>query len=144
MRGQFDNGYVIAKLAGNNSEAVGAELEHDYGLVYVYDKATGTCKLAHDDTVGSLFISTSSTKKVGDPVTLYSIKTLNRSFFSKVTETCARGTDLYLDDQATEAAATGKLKVTQGTATNVLFVADDVVSVADTGVVPVISQEHFA
>lgn len=143
MRPVFENGYIQAVLDGNNSEAVGDALVIPYGRVYTYNKATGKCNLAHSDQVDNLFISTSSTKKVGDYVTLYSVKTINRTFMATVTETCARGTALYLDVQTTAAAATGKLKVTIGNATKAIFYVDDTVTVADTGVVPVVSADHF-
>ena len=134
MRGK----YTSDNLTGN---VPSTSVEFPSGSIVNYDEATGEVTLAFAETQ-NLFVA-EGPGLPGKPVTIRSWKSLNRTFLCTVTETCARGTDLYLDVQADLASATGKLKVTAGTATVVLFKADDVVAVADSGKVPVISEKHF-
>jgi len=57
-----------------------------------------------------------------------------RSFWVETADTGSRGDTLYLDVQASQGAATGKVKFTQGTALLPLGVADQAITVAGTGI----------
>ena len=113
------------------------------GNICTYDISTGLCTLACDETQPLYFALSSGlvAEKDNTNISLMSVKTINWEFWAKLSEVCSRGDSLYLDEQANEAAATGKLKKTPGNAKVVLAVAKDALT-DTTGKIPVVPYEN--
>ena len=127
--------------SGRLTAVIGGTQDIPYGRLVTLDPVTDLAILAFEEA-SNLFIALSS-GEVGDTITLRSVKVIDETFWMTLTEACSKGDSLYLDEQANEAAATGKLKKTAGNATRVLFIADDALTDI-TGKIPCLPQETLS
>jgi hypothetical protein len=95
------------------------------GMAVHINWATRTVLKAFDEDVEVAIVL--NTVNEGDAVSVKR-KDLNSTDIAIVKDTGSRGADVYLDTQANQAAATGKLTFTKGTGTDApqkaLFIAD--------------------
>ncbi|MHA1790281.1 MAG: hypothetical protein ACTSXT_13795 [Candidatus Helarchaeota archaeon] len=96
------------------------------GDIVTYAIATGVCNRAFDEDV--LMFVAQNGGAVGEKIRIKPITTLNEEWTGLITEAAAVGDSLYLDEQANEAAATGKLKKTAGSTTLAIATANSVAS----------------